>query len=157
MHTHFCIVCRRALKDANKVISLTSEWPKGYFRKGKALAVLKVGILPSIGLLICPSHEEVTLSPLVVTHKYHQSYDPRCLLTHSSFRLSRHSTVFSSSDNGADSISSNISHRFVSRVSICVRALRSWHKIVCPCRSIDLEVFLRNYVLWTATCISNDF
>ena len=45
VHTHFCIVCRRALKDANKVISLTSEWPKGYFRKGKALAGLKVGIL----------------------------------------------------------------------------------------------------------------
>jgi len=34
--------CDRALKDANKVISLASDWPKGYFRKGKALAGLKV-------------------------------------------------------------------------------------------------------------------
>lgn len=31
----------KALKDANKVISLASDWPKGYFRKGKALAGLK--------------------------------------------------------------------------------------------------------------------
>lgn len=38
-------MCHRALKDANKVISLASDWPKGYFRKGKALAGLKVSIL----------------------------------------------------------------------------------------------------------------
>lgn len=31
----------KALKDANKVISLAPDWPKGYFRKGKALAGLK--------------------------------------------------------------------------------------------------------------------
>jgi len=38
--------CYRALKDANKVISLASDWPKGYFRKGKALAGLKVSDRP---------------------------------------------------------------------------------------------------------------
>jgi len=46
---HFCILmcaCYRALKDANKVISLASDWPKGYFRKGKALAGLKVSDRP---------------------------------------------------------------------------------------------------------------
>jgi len=46
---HFCILmcaCCRALKDANKVISLSSDWPKGYFRKGKALAGLKVSDRP---------------------------------------------------------------------------------------------------------------
>jgi len=32
----------RALKDANKVISLAPDWPKGYFRQGKALSGLKV-------------------------------------------------------------------------------------------------------------------
>ena len=32
----------RALKDAEKAISLSSEWPKGHFRKGRALAGLKV-------------------------------------------------------------------------------------------------------------------
>ncbi len=30
-----------ALKDANRAISLAKEWPKGYFRKGRALAGLK--------------------------------------------------------------------------------------------------------------------
>lgn len=40
---HIC-VCLRALKDANKVVSLASDWPKGYFRKGKALAGLKVSM-----------------------------------------------------------------------------------------------------------------
>jgi len=41
----FYIVYVRALKDANKVIHLASDWPKGYFRKGKALAGLKVSCL----------------------------------------------------------------------------------------------------------------
>lgn len=45
VHLHLLYVCRRALKDANKVISLASDWPKGYFRKGKALAGLKVCIV----------------------------------------------------------------------------------------------------------------
>ncbi|XP_033633177.1 uncharacterized protein LOC117294769 [Asterias rubens] len=33
--------CDSALKDANRAISLAKEWPKGYFRKGRALAGLK--------------------------------------------------------------------------------------------------------------------
>eukprot|EP00914_Ancora_sagittata_P033537 GHVO01067610.1.p1 GENE.GHVO01067610.1~~GHVO01067610.1.p1 ORF type:complete len:624 (+),score=59.61 GHVO01067610.1:89-1960(+) len=32
----------RALKDAEKAINLSPEWPKGYFRKGRALAGLKL-------------------------------------------------------------------------------------------------------------------
>lgn len=32
----------RALKDAEKAISLAKDWPKGYFRQGRALAGLKV-------------------------------------------------------------------------------------------------------------------
>ncbi|XP_077992391.1 uncharacterized protein LOC144446493 [Glandiceps talaboti] len=32
----------KALKDADKAISLAKEWPKGYFRKGRALAGLKL-------------------------------------------------------------------------------------------------------------------
>lgn len=32
----------RALKDAEKAIHLSKEWPKGYFRKGRALAGLRV-------------------------------------------------------------------------------------------------------------------
>ena len=32
----------RALRDADKAISIASDWPKGYFRKGRALAGLKV-------------------------------------------------------------------------------------------------------------------
>ena len=34
----------RALKDANKAISLAKTWPKGYFRKGRALSGLRVSI-----------------------------------------------------------------------------------------------------------------
>lgn len=32
----------RALRDADKAINIASDWPKGYFRKGRALAGLKV-------------------------------------------------------------------------------------------------------------------
>ena len=32
----------RALKDADKAVHLAPDWPKGYFRKGRALAGLKV-------------------------------------------------------------------------------------------------------------------
>ena len=32
----------RALKDADRAVKLAPEWPKGYFRKGRALAGLKV-------------------------------------------------------------------------------------------------------------------
>ncbi|XP_070540536.1 uncharacterized protein [Ptychodera flava] len=32
----------KALKDADRAISLAKEWPKGYFRKGRALAGLKL-------------------------------------------------------------------------------------------------------------------
>ena len=35
----------RALSDADNCIELATEWPKGYFRKGRALAGLKVSIL----------------------------------------------------------------------------------------------------------------
>ena len=31
----------RALRDADKAINIASDWPKGYFRKGRALAGLK--------------------------------------------------------------------------------------------------------------------
>ena len=34
----------RASKDADRAISLAPEWPKGYFRKGRALAGLKVSL-----------------------------------------------------------------------------------------------------------------
>ena len=37
----FTYVCR-ALKDAECAVTLAPEWPKGYFRKGRALAGLKV-------------------------------------------------------------------------------------------------------------------
>ena len=33
----------RALEDACNAISLKPDWPKGYYRKGRALAGLKVG------------------------------------------------------------------------------------------------------------------
>ena len=36
--------CYRALKDAEKAISLAKDWPKGYFRQGRALAGLKVSL-----------------------------------------------------------------------------------------------------------------
>jgi hypothetical protein len=32
----------RALEDAEKAIALEPQWPKGYFRKGRALFGLKV-------------------------------------------------------------------------------------------------------------------
>ena len=32
----------RALEDACNAISLKADWPKGYYRKGRALAGLKV-------------------------------------------------------------------------------------------------------------------
>jgi len=32
----------RALADGNKAISLSADWPKGYYRQGIALAGLKV-------------------------------------------------------------------------------------------------------------------
>lgn len=38
----FCFL--RALKDAEKAIRLAKDWPKGYFRKGRALAGLNVSI-----------------------------------------------------------------------------------------------------------------
>ena len=34
----------KALQDAEVTISLAPVWPKGYFRKGRALAGLKVGL-----------------------------------------------------------------------------------------------------------------
>jgi len=34
----------RALKDAERAISLSRDWPKGYFRQGRALAGLKVSM-----------------------------------------------------------------------------------------------------------------
>ena len=33
----------KALQDADVAISLAPDWPKGYFRRGRALAGLKVG------------------------------------------------------------------------------------------------------------------
>lgn len=33
----------KALQDADIAISLAPEWPKGYFRRGRALAGIKVG------------------------------------------------------------------------------------------------------------------
>lgn len=38
----------RALSDAEKAIYLEPLWPKGYFRKGRALSGLKVNILSNI-------------------------------------------------------------------------------------------------------------
>ena len=38
----------RALKDAEKAITLAKDWPKGYFRKGRALSGLRVSILLAI-------------------------------------------------------------------------------------------------------------
>lgn len=35
----------RALKDAERAILLQKDWPKGYFRKGRALAGLRVRFL----------------------------------------------------------------------------------------------------------------
>jgi len=32
----------KALQDADVAISLAPDWPKGYFRRGRALAGLKV-------------------------------------------------------------------------------------------------------------------
>lgn len=41
----------RALRDAEKAISLDKDWPKGYFRKGRALAGLKVSF--SLAVMYC--------------------------------------------------------------------------------------------------------
>ena len=65
----------RALKDAEKAIKLSKDWPKGYFRKGRALAGLNVSHsvcplfvychsvcaslffhFPSVSLSVSPSH-----------------------------------------------------------------------------------------------------
>ena len=35
----------KALQDADVAISLAPDWPKGYFRRGRALAGLKVHFL----------------------------------------------------------------------------------------------------------------
>lgn len=35
----------RALKDAEKSVALCPSWPKGYYRKGRALLGLKVSLL----------------------------------------------------------------------------------------------------------------
>lgn len=35
----------RALKDAEKSVALCPSWPKGYYRKGRALLGLKVSFL----------------------------------------------------------------------------------------------------------------
>lgn len=40
-NTFLCFMFR-ALKDAERAIALAPDWPKGYFRKGRALAGLKV-------------------------------------------------------------------------------------------------------------------
>ena len=51
-HIHIYVQCTciysyiRALEDASTAINLKSDWPKGHFRKGKALAGLEV-------ILIC--------------------------------------------------------------------------------------------------------
>ena len=42
-HTHTHTHTHRALEDACNAISLKADWPKGYYRKGRALAGLKVG------------------------------------------------------------------------------------------------------------------
>jgi len=43
------------------VISLASDWPKGYFRKGKALAGLKVGMLTNVSVYWCCSVENFVI------------------------------------------------------------------------------------------------
>lgn len=40
-----CLIFSRALKDAERAILLQKDWPKGYFRKGRALAGLRVRFL----------------------------------------------------------------------------------------------------------------
>lgn len=41
----FDIFYIRALKDAEKSVALCPSWPKGYYRKGRALLGLKVSLL----------------------------------------------------------------------------------------------------------------
>ena len=40
----FMFIHFRALKDAERAITLAKTWAKGYFRQGRALAGLKVSI-----------------------------------------------------------------------------------------------------------------
>ena len=71
----------RALKDAEKAIKLSKDWPKGYFRKGRALAGLNVSQCVfclsvccfSLHLCVCFSHSSSlfnTTSPTPHPHPH---------------------------------------------------------------------------------------
>lgn len=44
LSTVFFFFYFRALKDAEKAVALCPSWPKGYYRKGRALLGLKVSL-----------------------------------------------------------------------------------------------------------------
>lgn len=50
----FDIFYIRALKDAEKSVALCPSWPKGYYRKGRALLGLKVSLLFMTFLKLAP-------------------------------------------------------------------------------------------------------
>ena len=114
---------------------------------------------PSIGLLICFSHERLTLISQwslvnITSHMTHVAFLPILALG------SHVTALFSSSDNGTDSTSGNTTPFCESRFYSCTftQKLTEGDRSYMPQQVHRFGiVFLRNYVLWTATCISNDF
>ena len=70
----------KALQDANVAITLAPDWPKGYFRRGRALAGIKV---VTASYPIIPSHPSYCISSHPVPSYLSSSHPSYSIQAHS--------------------------------------------------------------------------